>query len=264
MAGTLRGLPKGARPRVGRVATDFAAVARLLANPARSTVLDALMAGRPLAAGELARLAGVRPSTISEHLAMLVDGGLVVVVSAGRHRYYRLAGPAVAEALESFALICPTTPVRSLRQAAGARTLRVARTCYDHLAGALGVALLDSLRDRDWLVPDTRGDGTMLAVTAVGEREFAALGVDVEECRRSRRQFARPCLDWTQRRMHLAGALGAGLATAVRERGWVTRTSVGRGLRITAAGSSGLRAVFAVDTDALADETHAARARATA
>ena len=237
------------------MATDFAAVARLLANPARSLAIGALMEGRPLAAGELARVAGVRPSTISEHLAMLVEGGLVAVVGAGRHRYYRIANPDVAAALESFSLICPTTPVRSLRQQAGTRSLRLARTCYDHLAGALGVAVLDRMRDGEWLLPDADGDGTGLVVTPAGSREFATLGVDVDECRRARRQFARPCLDWTQRRMHLAGALGAALTQALRERGWLAATSVGRGLRITSDGTSGLRRTFDLDAARLEQET---------
>lgn len=230
--------------------TDFAAVARLLANPARSTVVDALQAGRPLAAGELARLAGVSPSTISEHLATLVDGGLLAVVDAGRHRYYRLAGPAVAEALEALSHICPPAPVRTLRQSNAVRAYRIARTCYDHLAGALGVALLDAMLDRDWLA----GGDVGYMVTGTGARHLDALGVDVAACRRSRRQFARPCLDWTQRRMHLAGALGAGLADALAGRGWLRPDSAGRGVRITTAGTAGLRATFGIETGTLAPD----------
>lgn len=227
--------------------TDFAGVARLLANPARSAVVDALQAGRPLAAGELARLAGVRASTISEHLGMLVDGGLLTVIHAGRHRYYQLASPAVAEALEAFSHLCPATPVRSLRQSSAARSFGLARTCYDHLAGALGVALLDALLVRAWLV----GGEPDFAVPEAGEAKFTAFGVDVAACRRSRRQFARPCLDWTQRRMHLAGALGAAITSALTSRGWLRPDSADRGLRITPAGQSGLRATFGIDTTTL-------------
>jgi DNA-binding transcriptional ArsR family regulator len=222
--------------------TDFAAVARLLANPARSVVVDALQAGRPLAAGELARLAGVRPSTISEHLAMLVDGGLLAVVDAGRHRYYRLASTAVAEALEALSLICPATPVRSLRQSNAARSFELARTCYDHLAGALGVAMLDAMLDRDWLI-DHRAE---FAVTSAGAAQFSRLGVDVAACRRARRHFARPCLDWTQRRRHLAGALGAAITTALIGRDWLRPDSADRGVRITRTGETGLRAAFGI------------------
>lgn len=225
--------------------TDFAAVARLLATPTRSAVLDALISGRHLAAGELARIAGVRPSTISEHLAALVDGGLLTVVNAGRHRYYRLADAEVATALEALARICPSTPVRSLRDSVGARSLRLARTCYDHVAGALGVAMFDGMVEQRWL-----DEQCVLAET--GERRLGELGVDVQACRRSRRQFARPCLDWTQRRMHLAGALGAAITDRLTEREWIEAARPGRGLRITAAGVDGLRAWFGVEVATLA------------
>jgi DNA-binding transcriptional ArsR family regulator len=224
--------------------TDFASVARLLANPARSTVVDALLAGRPLSAGELARLAGVRPSTISEHLASLVDGGLLTVVSAGRHRYYTLSGPEVAHALEALAQICPSTQVKSLRESVGARSLRVARTCYDHVAGALGVAMLDAMVRKQWLDEDCR-------LAPGGARGLDEFGVDVSACQAARRQFARPCLDWTQRRMHLAGALGAALNERLNERGWVRPVRPGRGLRITDDGAIGLRDWFDLDVAAL-------------
>jgi len=225
--------------------TDFAAVARLLASPVRSAVVDAVQSGRPLAAGELARLAGVRPSTISEHLAMLVDGGLLAVVTAGRHRYYRLANASVAEALEALSHICPATPVRSLRQSNAARALQFARTCYDHLAGALGVAVLDAMLDRGWLGDGDR-DGDFTA-TATGGAEFNRLGVDLAACRSTRRRFARPCLDWTQRRAHLGGALGAAVTSALITRDWLRPDSAGRGVRVTATGQAGLRATFGID-----------------
>ncbi|WP_020666172.1 ArsR/SmtB family transcription factor [Amycolatopsis nigrescens] len=227
--------------------TDFAAVARLLANPARSAVVDALQAGRPLAAGELAQLAGVRPSTTSEHLTMLVQGGLLTVVHAGRHRYYQLAGTAVSDALEALSHICPATPVRSLRQASAARTYQYARTCYDHLAGALGVALLDAMLDREWLAP---GDPDY-TLTPSGATELGRLGVDLAACRRSRRQFARPCLDWTQRRPHLAGALGAAITATLNTHGWLRPGSPNRGVRITTTGQTRLHTTFGIDTTAL-------------
>ncbi|HZC27327.1 MAG TPA: helix-turn-helix transcriptional regulator [Actinopolymorphaceae bacterium] len=233
------------------MATDFASVAQLLASAARSTVVDALMEGRPLPAGELAQLAGVRPSTISEHLAALVGGGLVAVDAVGRHRYYRLASPSVAEALESLARICPPTRVKSLRQSRDARRLRLARTCYDHLAGRLGVALLDAMLAGGWLVPDYGAEGPGFTVSRAGTERLAGLDVDVEGCRRRRRRFARPCLDWTERRPHLAGAIGAAVAASLSDRGWVRRTGAGRGLRITPAGHAGLTSSFGLDADAL-------------
>jgi len=230
------------------MATDFTPVARLLAVPARSAVVDALMSGRPLSAGELAQIAGVRPSTLSEHLSALVEGGLLAVVNAGRHRYYRLAGPAVAEALEAFGAICPATEIRSLRQSSAQRALRVARTCYDHVAGLLGVAMLDHMLTAGWLATGPLEFG----VTERGAAEFDRLGVDLAGCRRSRRHFARPCLDWTERRMHLAGSLGAAVATALVDKDWLRPGGTGRGMRITDNGRAGLRGTFGVDPDAIA------------
>ncbi|HEY3867758.1 MAG TPA: winged helix-turn-helix domain-containing protein [Actinocrinis sp.] len=221
--------------------TDYAAVARLLANPARSAAIDALMEGLPLTAGELAQRAGVQASTISEHLAELLDGGLVAVIAAGRHRYYRLSNPQVAAALEALGHICPETPVRSLRQSNADRAMRRARLCYDHLAGTLGVTLLERMRSDGWLIV---GAGADFEVAEPGVRALTSLGVDLQGCRRSRRHFARPCLDWTERRPHLAGALGAAVAGALLDRQWLRRTGAGRGVEVTGAGGRGLRSVF--------------------
>jgi DNA-binding transcriptional ArsR family regulator len=231
------------------VGTDYAAVARLLASPARSAVVDALMEGRPLTAGELARIAGVRPSTVSEHLGELLDGGLVAVITAGRHRYYQLSGAEVAGALEAFSRICPATPVRSLRQSTADRSLRLARLCYDHVAGALGVALLDQMRQAGWLAS---GAGPDFEVTGPGAQALAGLGVDPGSCRRSRRHFARPCLDWSERRPHLAGALGAAITRALLDLDWLRAAATGRGLHVTSQGESGLRDTFSVSLPASA------------
>jgi DNA-binding transcriptional ArsR family regulator len=246
------------------MATDFAHVGRLLASPARATVVDALLEGRALPAGQLAELSGVSAPTISQHLSELVDGGLVTATAVGRHRYYQLAGADIAEALEALARICPATPVRSLRQSSAAASLRVARLCYDHLAGVVGVALLDAMSERGWLVrgadlasgqDPARGQdltrGQDLEVTGIGREELGAIGVDVAACGRARRVFARTCLDWTQRRMHLAGAVGAGLATALLDREWVRRAGSGRGLTVTEAGMQCLHASFGIDVGEL-------------
>ncbi len=160
-------------------------------------MLDSLLSGRALAAGELARVAGVAASTASAHLAGLLAGGLVEVVAQGRHRYYRIAGPEVATALESLSHVAPPRPVRTLRESGHARALGFARTCYDHLAGRCGVALHDALLERGWL-------STAYDVTPVGASALAGWGVDVDGARVRRRSFARPCLDWTERRPHLA------------------------------------------------------------
>lgn len=223
--------------------TDFAAVARLLASPARSAVVDALMGGRALTAGELARIAGVRASTISEHLSQLLDGGLVEAITAGRHRYYHLANPEIAGALEAFSRICPDTPVRSLRQSIADHSLRQARMCYDHVAGALGVTLLDQMRSFGWLTSDVPD----FDVTEPGIQALAGIGVDLPGCRRSRRHFARPCLDWSERRPHLAGALGAAIASALLDREWLRRAGTGRGVEVTAKGQHGLCGTFGID-----------------
>jgi DNA-binding transcriptional ArsR family regulator len=225
------------------VGTDYAAVARLLASPARSAVVDALMEGQPLTAGELARIAGVRASTVSEHLGELLDGGLVAVIATGRHRYYRLSGEDVAAALEAFSRICPATPVRSLRQSNADRSLRLARLCYDHVAGVLGVALLDQMRESGWLAS---GAGLDFEVTEPGTQALAVIGVDPASCRRARRHFARPCLDWSERRAHLAGALGAAITRALLDLEWVRAAGTGRGLQVTRQGEQGLRSTFSI------------------
>lgn len=214
---------------------DLAAVGALLGDQSRVAMLDALMSGRALTAGELARAAGVSPPTASEHLAKLHRGGLVEVVSQGRHRYHRLAGPDVGAALEALSLVAPQRPVRSLRQSARARSLATARTCYDHLAGSSAVALHDALVVRHWLRPVPGG----YQVTERGESALACWGVDVAAALAERRTFARSCLDWTERRPHLAGALAAAVAAALvdgPEPWFVRRVDDHRGLRVTEAG----------------------------
>jgi DNA-binding transcriptional ArsR family regulator len=210
---------------------DLAAVGALLGDQSRVAMLDALMTGRALTAGELARAAGVSPATASEHLAKLRGGGLVEVVSQGRHRYHRLAGPDVGAALEALSLVAPRRPVRSLRQSARARSLATARTCYDHLAGSTAVALHDALVERDWLRPTPGG----YHLTEPGESVLDDWGVDVAAARAERRTFARSCLDWTERRPHLAGALAAAVAVALvdgPEPWFVRRADDHRGLRV--------------------------------
>jgi DNA-binding transcriptional ArsR family regulator len=221
---------------------DVAAVAGLLADPARARMLDTLLSGCALPAGELARHAGVTPQTASTHLRRLLQGGLLAVEAQGRHRYYRLAGPAVAEAIEALALIAPPLPVRSLRQSQRAEALRFARTCYDHLAGVVGVALADSLLEAGAL---RSAAGRDYHVTPHGERLLGDIGVDVGELRRRRRAFARACLDWTERTPHLSGALGAALLERLLHFGWLARGRVPRGLVLTDAGRDGLAEAFA-------------------
>jgi DNA-binding transcriptional ArsR family regulator len=216
-------------PTMGRVLDrDLAPVASLIGDPTRIAMLAALAEGRSLPAGDLARRAGVHPATATAHLRRLVEGGLVVVRAQGRHRYHELAGPRVAAAVEAMAQLAPATPVRSLRSDRAARTLAEARTCYDHLAGRRGVELRDRLLAVDALrMLDDRDH----ELTSAGRRLMAEMGVELPELDRTRRVFARTCLDWTQRRPHLAGALPAALTHRMLDLGWVSRAT-GRGLHV--------------------------------
>lgn len=215
---------------------DIAPVAALIADPTRAAILTALLGGKALAAGELARLSGVSPATASAHLAKLLDGHLVDVVKQGRHRYYRLSGHEIAEVLEVLARISARPAVRSLRQSRQSRLLEEARTCYDHLAGRAGVTLLDRLREGGYL------DG--VEPTQQGEDLLASLGVDVAGARSARRRFAAECLDWTERRAHLGGALGAAITGVLLERGWYVRGKTPRAVTLTSEGRQGLETMF--------------------
>ena len=196
-------------------------------------MLHALLDGSERPAGELARAAGVSAATASGHLRRLVGAGLVGVRPCGRHRYYALSGPGVAAALEALALIAPVVGVRSLRQSRTAAALVEARSCYDHLAGRAGVSLRTTLLDIGAVEPDGARDHLL---TARGRALLADLGVDGDQVARSRRMLARDCLDWTERRPHLAGALPAALLNRFLELGWLTRRRDDRGLTVTALG----------------------------
>jgi DNA-binding transcriptional ArsR family regulator len=207
---------------------DLAAVAVLIGDPARAAMLNALATGVALPAGELARRAGVRPPTATAHLRRLVEGGLVKVRAQGRHRYHELAGPQVAAALESLAQIAPPAPVRSLREHGAAVKLAEARTCYDHLAGRRGVELRDRLLASGGVrMVDDRDH----VLTSRGRALLLELDLDAGSLDSTRRMLARSCIDWTQRRPHLAGALPAALTARFLELGWLRRAQ-GRGLRI--------------------------------
>jgi len=223
---------------------DISPVAALMADPARASMLAALLAGRPLAAGELSHVAGITPATASAHLAKLLDGGLVTVTREGRHRYYRLSGHEVAHAIEVIAEISPVRPVRSLRQSREAQALAEARTCYDHLAGRAGVTLFGTFIKEKIISGDGVGRDAAYEVTAEGTERLAGFGIDVAEVRRARRRFAGACLDWTQRRPHLNGALGAAVTARLVELGWIERGPSRRAVRITDEGQEGLAAAF--------------------
>src|SRR5260370_14059386 len=234
--------------------TDIAPAAALIADPTRAAILRARVRDGPLAAGELARLAGVSAATASFHLAKLLDGGMIVVAREGRHRYYGLAGHEVAAALEALGLISPALPVRTLRQSREAVALAQARTCYDHLAGRAGVELLDGMLRRGLLKEKTwgrtgRGDTSTqrFEVTGAGAKALSSVGINVSAGRRSRRHFAGTCIDWTQRRGHLNGALAAAITARLFELGSIEHGQRRRSVRVTPAGTEGLALTFGLD-----------------
>ena len=230
---------------------DIARVAALIGDPARSAILQSLLGGLALPATELALRAGVSAQTASSHLQKLTESGLLAMERSGRHRYYRLGSPEVAHCLEALgALAAP--PRERAAEDETTRALRLARSCYDHLAGRVGVAVNDALLGREYLRPAAAADAddNGLDLTPAGAAWFAALGVEVDAMtggHRGRRAFARPCLDWSERRPHLAGALGAALLSRLLALDWLARRRDGRALRLTVAGRQGLRRELALD-----------------
>jgi len=240
---------------------DIARISALIGDPSRARVLMALADGRALPAGMLAGEAGVSASTVSEHLRRLLDGHLVAVERQGRTRYYRLAGPQVADALEAIARIAPPEPVRSLRQGSHAHALRRARTCYNHLAGRLGTALMAAFLRDGVLVGEHRagaaadrlaspGREITYRLTPRGRSTLDGFGVDLAALR-GLREPIRYCLDWSEQRHHLAGPLGAAVTHRLFDLGWLRRTDRRRVVRLSDAGREGLgRLGVAADWDA--------------
>jgi DNA-binding transcriptional ArsR family regulator len=221
---------------------DLTLIGRMLGDDHRAQFLLALIGGQELPAGELAARSGASSSLASAHLAKLLDAGLVSVARRGRQRHYRLAGPQVARAIEGLLAIAPARPARGLRDSSRGQAIRRARTCYDHLAGRLGVTLTDALERQRIIDPHQSG----WDLTPRGERELEQLGLDVGALRAERRAFVRPCLDWTERRPHLAGALGAALASRFFDLAWIRRLPGSRALRLTPQGEAELLERFAL------------------
>ncbi len=221
----------------------LAEIGALVGDPGRANMLFALADGRALTARELADQAGVTPQTASGHLSRLVTAGLIRVEPQGRHRYHRLASAEVAAMLEAMMQVASAgQPLKPLRLGPRDEAMRTARSCYDHMAGRLGVALADSLVARRFVALD--GDGG--EVTRAGEKFLSAFGLDPAAPTRGRRPFCRPCLDWSERRPHLAGQLGAQLLDRTLELGWIRRLKDTRALAITPKGQQGFRKTFEV------------------
>jgi DNA-binding transcriptional ArsR family regulator len=220
----------------------LAEIAALVGDPARANILTALLDGRALTASELAYFAGVSPQTTSGHLAKLTQSRMLALQKQGRHRYYRLATPQVGRMIESIMEVAVAAPARYRPLSKVDTALRAARTCYDHFAGRLGVGLADALCRRGHIVLADEGG----EVTEAGMAFLSRFGLDLEEARRRRRAYCRPCLDWTERRPHLGGAVGAALATRCFALHWVERQRDSRALAVTAAGRRGLAEIFDV------------------
>lgn len=223
-------------------AEEISRIAAAIGDPGRARMLCHLMDGRARTATELALVAEVSPSTASVHLGRLTQEELLKVVRQGRHRYYALGGKDVAAVLERLLVLSGRGSAKL--SSSTPQGLRAARACYDHMAGALGVALHDRLVELGWFA--AAGDPTAYAVTARGEAGLTGLGIDVPQLLSRRRRLAIQCLDWSERRPHLGGAVGAALLEQALQRRWVTAGEVERALSLTSNGRRELRQRFGI------------------
>jgi DNA-binding transcriptional ArsR family regulator len=216
---------------------DLARIATTVGDPRRVQMLALLMEGRALTAKELALGAGIEPATASAHLKRLLEDGLLESAAQGRHKYFRFASEHVAQLVEALMRVAPRR--KAAPAAAADAPERRARYCYDHLAGTLGTGLFASMLRQGWL-RDDGGNPKQLLVTAKGAKALEQLGVDVEAAQAKRRQFACRCLDWSERRDHLGGALGAAIAQELQARHWIERRKHSRVVKVTADGEAAL------------------------
>ena len=225
---------------MSNVTPQLAEIAQMVSDPSRANILSALMDGRTLTATELAGVAGVTPQTTSSHLAKLVAWNLLATEKRGPRRFYRLATPLVARMLEGIMTVAVTGPPRYRPASKIDDEMRRARTCYDHLAGELGVALADSLIERGYLLLDADAG----ELTGRGAKFLTDLGADLAAPASSRRAFCRPCLDWSERRLHLAGRVGASIAELAFRQDWIRRRPRGRSVEITESGIAAFTDLF--------------------
>jgi DNA-binding transcriptional ArsR family regulator len=221
----------------------IAEIAALVGDPARATMVSSLLDGRALTASELALAARITPQTASTHLAKLTGAGLLSVVRNGRHRHFRLASPAVAGMIEGIVAVALEKRPRYRPLSRHARALNAARVCYDHLAGRLSVDLIDAFVAREYVVLD---DG-VAEITKAGARFFTEFGIELPAPSSTRHRFSRLCLDWTERRPHLAGAVAAAITARCFDLGWMERMERSHAVLVTPSGRRGLLKVFGVD-----------------
>jgi DNA-binding transcriptional ArsR family regulator len=221
----------------------IAEIAALIGDPTRATMVSALLDGRPLSASELAAAARITPPTASAHLAKLTGAGLLSVVRRGRHRHFRLASATVTDMIDAVAAVALEKRPRSRPLSRQARALGAARICHDHLAGRLSVELTDSFVARRYVAVD----GEAAEITTPGRRFFTTFGVELPTSGLRRRRSCRLCLDWTERRPHIAGAVGAAITQRYFDLGWMERAKRGQAVVITPRGVRGFRATFGLD-----------------
>jgi DNA-binding transcriptional ArsR family regulator len=220
-----------------------AEAARLLINPSRSVMLTSMLDGRYHTSGELARFAGITPQTASFHLKRLEDAGIIHQTKQGRHRYYGLMSPDVAKILESLLTISPPPRISSFKQAGEDQAIRYARTCYDHLAGTLAIKITESLINDGYITQENEH----YLLSEKGEHFFSHFGIDLELARKKRRSFCPCCLDWSERKHHIAGALGNAMLIRFLELGWFNKKAASRALLPTETGKKGFKTIFGLD-----------------
>lgn len=228
-----------------KASPNVAIVAALVSETSRAAILTALLDGRYHPASDLAQMAGIKPQTASFHLAKMLEANIVTVEKQGRHRYYGIRNQEVAHIIESLLSVAPPVEIKSFKHASENKGLRIARTCYDHLAGNLGVELTVALKNLGVLYEENNA----FYVTEMGEAFFASFQINLEEVKKKRRSFSHKCLDWSERRHHLGGALGKALLERLLELNWVQRAPKTRAIKITNEGKNGLKEIFSIEIE---------------
>lgn len=227
-----------------KTSSNLAQVVSVISDASRASILVALLDGRMHPASELALMAGIKPQTASFHLAKLIELDLVTCEKSGRHRYYKLNQEA-AGILESLLNITPPSQVKSFKQASQAKAIKTARTCYDHFAGEFGVAFTDGLLERSLLV---EGEKEFI-VTPAGKDLFFSFGINIDQLKNNKRSFSRKCLDWSERKFHLAGSLGHAFVEKFFELKWVEPLTGSRAVKVTEKGKNGIKEYFNITID---------------